>query len=46
MSGMVKRALDRESGDLGLILVSPMTHFVALWLSLTPVRLLGFQSQL
>lgn len=30
----VKRALDRESGDLGLIFVPPVTHFVASWLSL------------
>lgn len=29
----VKRALDQESGDLGLIFVPPMTHFVASWLS-------------
>lgn len=32
--GMVTRALDGESGCLGLIFVPPMTHFVALWLSL------------
>lgn len=29
----VKRALAQESGDLGLIFVPPMTHFVASWLS-------------
>lgn len=34
MPGMVTRALDWESGGLGLIFVPPMTHFVALWLSL------------
>lgn len=32
--GTLKKALDWESGDLGLILVPPVTHGVALWLNL------------